>query len=173
VVDDAETRIGIVWLGAAGGRRDRTDDTASATPVVVDSPGTIGARPEVPSIPPAASATAGAIRTHVRQRRCRRSPTRLRRPRPRSAPTLLRLGTAGETTPADPTEGTKPGPAVPPTETVAKPPPRVTKKTVQPADPAQADSASDRAECARIFQRLSLGESSPELLARLKTLKCK
>ena len=36
---------------------------------------------------------------------------------------------------------------------------------------AQAD-AGRRAECGRIFQRLSLGESSPELLDRLKVLKC-
>jgi hypothetical protein len=36
---------------------------------------------------------------------------------------------------------------------------------------AEADAAR-RAECGRIFQRLSLGESSPELLDRLKVLKC-
>ena len=31
----------------------------------------------------------------------------------------------------------------------------------------------NRAECVRIMQRLSLGESSPELVDRLKTLKCR
>jgi serine/threonine protein kinase len=36
---------------------------------------------------------------------------------------------------------------------------------------AIADSAN-RAECSRIFQRLSLGESSAELMDRLKSLKC-
>ena len=36
----------------------------------------------------------------------------------------------------------------------------------------QADSSA-RAECGRIFQRLSLGETSPELLERLKSLKCR
>lgn len=37
---------------------------------------------------------------------------------------------------------------------------------------AQTDAAN-RAECGRILQRLSLGESSPELLERLKLLKCR
>jgi hypothetical protein len=37
---------------------------------------------------------------------------------------------------------------------------------------ARTESANS-AECARILQRLSLGESSPELLERLKALNCR
>ncbi|MEO8312686.1 MAG: protein kinase [Caldimonas sp.] len=82
-----------------------------------------------------------------------------------------------------------------PVAPVADAPKRTTKKSIQPdnaaaarPDPsseraskrpdaaaperAQADSTT-RAECGRIFQRLSLGETSPELLERLKTLKCR
>jgi hypothetical protein len=144
----------------------------STTPVVVDAP-TIGSKPEVASIPPAASATPAPSDPRATAAVPAQSdPPATSETAVRSNP-LATSGTAVETPPADATEGTKPGLAVPPTETVAKPPPRVTKKSVQPADPAQPDSASDRAECARIFQRLSLGESSPELLARLKTLKCR
>jgi hypothetical protein len=51
------------------------------------------------------------------------------------------------------------------TQRTAKPP------SVQKREPATA-SAADEAECARIFQRLSLGESNAALLSRLKTLKC-
>jgi serine/threonine protein kinase len=94
-------------------------------------------------------------------------------------------------------EATKPIPPVPPApaEPVPEaPPPRATRKppspdtAAAPREPSpkrtsprpdtatpervQAD-ADSRAECARIVQRLSLGESSPELLDRLKSLKCR
>jgi serine/threonine protein kinase len=52
-------------------------------------------------------------------------------------------------------------------------PPRASQRLdAARAERAQADSAN-RAECGRIMQRLSLGESSPELLDRLKSLKCR
>jgi hypothetical protein len=144
----------------------------SATPAVVDSLTTVGSKPEVAAIPPASSATPSPSDPRATAAvPAQPDPSATSETAVRSNP-LATSRTAGEMAPADSTEGAMPGPAVPPAETVAKPP-RVTKKTVQSADPAQADSSADRAECARIFQRLSLGENSPELIARLKTLKCK
>lgn len=57
--------------------------------------------------------------------------------------------------------------------TQAKPNPERSSQRLDAGKPerVQADAAN-RAECGRIFQRLSLGESSPELLDRLKVLKC-
>jgi serine/threonine protein kinase len=147
----------------------------SATPPLVDSP-TIGSKPEAASLPSAASATPSPSDS----RATAATPAQTDPPAPsdtaaRSNP-LATSGSAGETTPPGATDGAKPthAPTVTPTEAAPKPPaPRAAKKTAPPADAATAESASDRAECARIFQRLSLGESNPELLARLKTLKCR
>jgi hypothetical protein len=59
------------------------------------------------------------------------------------------------------------------------PPPSVQKPVGAPPPPVvakperrQAESANSE-ECNRIVQRLSLGESSPELIERLKALKCR
>jgi len=83
------------------------------------------------------------------------------------------------------TDAAKPIPVAPssPTETPANTPPkRVATKKSMPGDSGAADSgkperaqtdAANRAECGRILQRLSLGENSPELLERLKLLKCR
>ena len=105
--------------------------------------------------------------------------------------------TAPKMPPEAATEAAKPIPVAPnsPAEMpVDVPPKRVTKKVAPPDTsaaqpdqyPARASQRSDagkpergqtdsanRAECGRILQRLSLGESSPELLERLKLLKCR
>ena len=94
-------------------------------------------------------------------------------------------------------ETAKPPPEVAPSPadpTPEAPPQRTSKRSAPLAkDPAQTEAetqraskrqeaarqervqpdASHAAECARIVQRLSLGESSPELLERLKSLKCR
>ena len=58
-------------------------------------------------------------------------------------------------------------PAVRPTRP-PKPAPGPAPEVAQPTPKA----AADQAECARVLQRLSLGDSSPELQERLKTLRC-
>jgi serine/threonine protein kinase len=59
----------------------------------------------------------------------------------------------------------------------AVPDQRPTKRAAPGTGAATSERAGtapdNRAECARIFQRLSLGESNPELLERLKVLKCR
>jgi serine/threonine protein kinase len=64
----------------------------------------------------------------------------------------------------------------PTTPVIRRPPERTTKRPVPGVDSqptGRTKAAPDtRAECARIMQRLSLGESNPELLERLKTLEC-
>jgi serine/threonine protein kinase len=59
----------------------------------------------------------------------------------------------------------------------SRPPPRKTAEPKpdrrdEPAATAHADDAK-QAECARLFQRLSIGESSPELIERVRTLHCR
>jgi hypothetical protein len=79
-----------------------------------------------------------------------------------------------------------PPPAAPPTRATrgaADQPPVTTAPATSPAPrgdaarrdrvPAPPAAADNRAECASIMQRLSLGENSPELLDRLKSLKCR
>ena len=65
---------------------------------------------------------------------------------------------------------------IPPDTIVARPAQNTERaaKHIDAAKPERvlADSAN-QAECGRIFQRLSLGESSPELLNRLKSLRCR
>ena len=89
------------------------------------------------------------------------------------------------------TAPTIPAVPIPPIELAPEMPPiRAAKKVTGPAQPeqdskrasqrpgsatperVQADS-TNHAECGRIFQRLSLGESNPELMDRLKLLKCR
>ncbi|MGZ8254361.1 MAG: serine/threonine protein kinase [Burkholderiaceae bacterium] len=80
-----------------------------------------------------------------------------------------------ESTPDTPPRGSTDKPAAP--DTIVAPPAQNVERAAKRVDVAkperaQAD-ATNQAECGRIFQRLSLGESSPELLNRLKSLKCK
>jgi serine/threonine protein kinase len=85
--------------------------------------------------------------------------------------------------PAAPPPSADSNPAVPPVRAAKKatpPDPRVERNTdlaAQRADAARrerpATDSANQAECGRIFQRLSLGESSPELIERLKSLKCR
>ena len=44
---------------------------------------------------------------------------------------------------------------------------------VASAGKRKAESPAPDAECARIYQRLSLGESTAELMARAKALRCR
>jgi len=85
-------------------------------------------------------------------------------------------GSASPSTTAPPPEMPRPAATEAAQSTRGAPSPRA-ERSSQRADAGkpervQAD-AGHRAECGRIFQRLSLGESSPELLDRLKVLKCR
>ncbi len=75
-----------------------------------------------------------------------------------------------------PTPSPAPSPAAPPAA-IALPPaarPATTPKPAPAPKPAaQAPRPDNSAECARILQRMSLGESSPEMIERLKTLGCR
>ena len=60
----------------------------------------------------------------------------------------------------------------------SRPPPRKTAETKpdrreEPAATAPHADDAKQAECARLFQRLSIGESSPELIERVRTLRCR
>jgi serine/threonine protein kinase len=66
-------------------------------------------------------------------------------------------------------------PAPPPAPSVtAAPPPEVAPiKPAKKKPVAATKSADNSAECARVLQRISLGDASPELMNRLKTLGCR
>jgi serine/threonine protein kinase len=73
---------------------------------------------------------------------------------------------------AVPTPAPTPAPAPAPKRERATPPPA--KADTPAAEAKTADNKSDAArECAQIFQRLSLGETRPDLIERAKTLKCR
>jgi len=65
---------------------------------------------------------------------------------------------------------TQPRPATAPRETAVERPSK--RADTSSRERAPSDTANG-AECARIMQRLSLGETSPELVERLRTLKCR
>jgi hypothetical protein len=82
--------------------------------------------------------------------------------------------------PSVPIEAAAPTPAPAPAPVPAQASKRerpATKAAAAPAEPTtetRAESKSDAArECAQIFQRLSLGESRPDLIERAKALKCR
>ncbi|MEO8081355.1 MAG: protein kinase [Caldimonas sp.] len=63
-------------------------------------------------------------------------------------------------------------------EIPARPPARRTpvERAERPADPPRQEpraNGSNEAECGRLFQRLSIGESSPELIERVRALRCR
>jgi hypothetical protein len=98
------------------------------------------------------------------------------------APTVPPVAAPVASEPAPITTSIVPPPESLPSVPIARPPdtslePVPPEKKVVPRMPkaskAEHDSApSNRAECARIFQRLSLGEDTPELRERVKSLKC-
>ncbi len=69
----------------------------------------------------------------------------------------------------------EPAPArpVPAPKPVLPKPEAKTPANTKPDHTADAPRATPDPECARIMSRLSLGEASPDLFARMKTLKCK
>jgi hypothetical protein len=81
---------------------------------------------------------------------------------------------AAQPTPAAPIPRIEAVPGTPPEHATEKPKPNPERSSprVEAGKPERAQADSVRAECGRIFQRLSLGESNPELLDRLKVLKC-
>ncbi len=56
---------------------------------------------------------------------------------------------------------------------VTPPPPPSAATTTDTSHKTHSEAAQREAECARIFQRLSLGETQPELLKRAQALKCR
>ncbi len=79
--------------------------------------------------------------------------------------------------PANPPSGAgsevKPASSPPFDSNVTPPPPPSAASTTEPPHNARTELAQRNAECARIFQRLSLGETQPELLKRARALKCR
>ena len=67
-------------------------------------------------------------------------------------------------------QSTQPRPATAPRETAVERPSK--RADTSSRERAPGDTANG-AECARIMQRLSLGETRPELVERLRTLKCR
>jgi serine/threonine protein kinase len=143
---------GIVLLMAAGGAAwwalKPQPQTTSAAPMAKQptTPAPVIATP--PSPPPVAEVASAATPTSVVQ--------------PPSAPTVVEAPTPA---PVEPTITAEPAP-----------PPVVTAKPIKPPKKnptATAKTGENTAECGRILQRMSLGDSSPELLNRLKTLGCR
>ena len=68
-------------------------------------------------------------------------------------------------------------PAEPTRSTPTRTEPTRSEPTREPpqAEPRHTEraSGSNEAECARLFQRLSIGESSPDLIERVRTLRCR
>lgn len=72
------------------------------------------------------------------------------------------------------TEPLVPPPPQPPTALKPSPtPPPALKTSPKPQSPNQDQPSKHRAECADILQRISLGDTSPDLMARLDQLHCK
>ncbi|MES2716212.1 MAG: serine/threonine-protein kinase [Pseudomonadota bacterium] len=110
-------------------------------------------------------------------------------PAPDPAPPPAPATTAPPAAPAAPAfvPAAAPAPAPAPTTTAATParpqPSGRAASTTKPAGPSPnpvpavarpaARATGDQAECAQVLQRLSLGDTAPELQERLKTLRCK
>ncbi len=113
------------------------------------------------------------------------APSPLPVPAPDPAPPPAPATTAPPAAPAAPAFVPAAAPA--PTTTVATParpqPSGRAASTTKPAGPGPnpvpavarpaAKATGDQAECAQVLQRLSLGDTAPELQERLKTLRCK
>jgi serine/threonine protein kinase len=78
------------------------------------------------------------------------------------------------TTAPDPTPSTRPSAPPTPAQTPAVAPPVATpaQRPLPEGKTATRRPSATSAECAQILQRVSLGESSPELIERMKTLRC-
>lgn len=119
----------------------------SVTPSTPPTVAPDAAPPAAPSAPPTVATPAAPSASPVPVRRPSEAPAPVARPAPRE-------------TPATPAPVRKA-----PVETAAT-------TTAKPAKPEKA-AAPRSAECASILQRISLGESSPELLARFDKARCR
>ena len=140
-----------------------------------------GAPAPLPAAAPAATEAAQPALPAVTQPTLAPTPDTTAAPPPVAATPAPQPVTDAPLAPVDPPReappATSPAKKAAPAETAAAPPAqgdeRISpRRDATPREPAAADTAN-RAECARIIQRLSLGESSPELLDRLKSLKCR
>jgi serine/threonine protein kinase len=134
----------------------------ASTPVAVDVPGTSASMPVAPSMAPVAAEASAPMPTAATAEP----------PTPVSTPSITPAEVPIKPAPTR-VPGTPPRPErstpTPAREADQGTPPR---PTAAKSETVQAD-ASRRAECGRIFQRLSLGENNAELIERLKTLQCR
>ncbi len=167
-VSEAQTQpsrtplIGMALVGlaiAAGGTwwmlRDRPAPATSATPQTTEPAASTTTSSPPPAPPPTVSAAPAAAPA---------TPAPPAEAPAATAPVVT--PPAAETTPAAPPPSVA---STPPEPKVTRPPPKTTTAKAE----RPAEGPDNRAECARVMSQLSIGDSSPALMERLRTLKCR
>ena len=117
--------------------------------------------PTATELPPAATAASTAPVTEL--------PVQAAVPPP-VAPTTIPASTALAAKPPRPRPEPKTEPA---RERRAEAPPRVAEPRTEPRNTEATGANSNRDECARLFQRLSIGDTDQSLIDRIRTLRCR